>query len=124
VAFALYSRESEKTLSLHFRLNNREIKFLFEEMRQQLMNSSDSIRTQLLMTLVARSKQNPNEFVALAKQDMDSGLVRQIVADLRIEGYVEEQTRGVIRLTQLGFNAHGDKIQSGEKFAWLSAAQG
>jgi hypothetical protein len=70
------------------------------------MNVSDLIRTQLLVALVECSKENPNEFFALRKQDLDSGLVRQIVADLRIEGHVEEQARGVIRLTQLGVTVY------------------
>jgi hypothetical protein len=85
--------------------------------KELVMNSTDAIRTQLLVSLLEHSKENPNEFVALCKQDLDSGLVRQVVADLRIEGYLEEQTRGVIRLTQLGFNAYCNK-----QLAWPSAA--
>jgi hypothetical protein len=77
------------------------------------MNSSDAIRTQLLISLVERSREDPNEFVALCKHDLDSSLVRQIVADLRIEGYLEVQTRGVIRLTQLGFSEYSDKQLAG-----------
>jgi hypothetical protein len=68
------------------------------------MNSSEVIRMRLVVALLEHSKREPNEFIELRKHAVDSSLVRQIIADLRIEGHVEEQMRGVIRLTPLGLD--------------------
>jgi hypothetical protein len=69
---------------------------------------SEIIRMRLVVALLEHSKREPNEFVFLEKHVVDCSMVRQIVADLRIQGHVEEQTRGVIRLTQLGFEVYND----------------
>ena len=72
-----------------------------------MMNSSDDVvRHQILSTLVEGCKNHPGEYLTLDKNEVDSSLVRQVVADLRIEGYIEEETRGVIRLTELGFSVY------------------
>jgi hypothetical protein len=70
------------------------------------MNLSEVIRMRLVVALLEHSKREPNEFIELRKYTVDSSLVRQIIADLRIEGHVEEQMRGVIRLTPLGFEVY------------------
>jgi hypothetical protein len=67
------------------------------------------IREGLLFTLAASYEEDPCRFVSLSKQTMDSSLAREVVAELRNDGYVEEQVRGVIRLTPSGYNLHKNK---------------
>ena len=57
---------------------------------------------ELLLALAECYEHDPSQFVALARQTVDSCFVREIVAGLRNEGYVEERLRGVIRLTARG----------------------
>jgi hypothetical protein len=64
---------------------------------------SELIREGLLVTLAKTYEENPTEFVTLPKQTVDSSIAREAVAELRNEGYVEEQIRGVIRLTPRGY---------------------
>ena len=44
-------------------------------------------------------------FLSLSRQTVDSALAREIVAELRNEGHVEEEVRGTIRLTPRGYRA-------------------
>lgn len=44
-------------------------------------------------------------FLSLSKEAMDSTSAREIVAELRNEGHIEEEVRGTIRLTQRGYRA-------------------
>ena len=67
------------------------------------------IREGLLFTLAASYEEDPYQFVSLSKQTMDSSLAREVVAELRNDGYVEEQVRGVIRLTCSGYDLHKNK---------------
>ncbi len=67
---------------------------------------SELIREDLLVTLAKRYEENPSEFVTLPKQTVDSCIAREAVAELRNEGYVEEQIRGVIRLTHRGYQIY------------------
>lgn len=67
------------------------------------------IREGLLFTLAAAYEENPCRFVTLSKQTVDSSLAREVVAELRNDGYVEEQVRGVIRLTARGYALHKNK---------------
>jgi Mn-dependent DtxR family transcriptional regulator len=39
----------------------------------------------------------------LPKQVVDSSSAREVISDLRNEGYVEERERGVIRFTRRGY---------------------
>jgi|SRR5881398_1225141 hypothetical protein len=71
----------------------------------QLM-SVQNIRDGLMVTLVLRYEQDPNQFIVLSKNTVDSSSARLAVADLRNEGLVEEQVRGVIRLTALGYKKY------------------
>jgi hypothetical protein len=70
---------------------------------------SQSIRDGLLLTLIAEYEEDPLQFLALPKPTVDSSLAREVVAELRNEGYVEEQVRGVIRLTARGYREYGSK---------------
>jgi len=44
--------------------------------------------------------------VTLPKQTVDSSSARLAMAELRNEGYVEEQVRGVVRLTARGYQEY------------------
>lgn len=64
------------------------------------------IRDGLLVALVLRYEQDRDQFVTLSKQTVDSSSTRLAVAELRNEGLVEEQVRGVIRLTPTGYKKY------------------
>jgi len=68
-----------------------------------------SIQTELFVTLVRHYEHDPGEFVKLPQQTVDSSFARVAVAELRNEGYVEEQERGVVRLTLRGYNVFKSK---------------
>ena len=65
-----------------------------------------SIQTELFVTLAHHYEHDPGEFVRLPQQTVDSSFARVAVAELRNEGYVEEQVRGVVRLTLRGYNVY------------------
>ena len=64
------------------------------------------IRDGLLVSLVLRYEQDRDQFVILSKQTVDSSWARLAIAELRNQGLVEEQVRGVIRLTALGYQKY------------------
>ena len=71
-----------------------------------------SVRDKVLMALARRYERNPMAFVVLPLQLMDSPLAREVVAQLRNEGYIEEKLRGTVRLTARGhiaFRATGPR---------------
>jgi hypothetical protein len=59
------------------------------------------VRDGLRFKLAQRYQENPRHFLSLSKQAVDSALAREIVAELRNEGHVEEEVRGTIRLIPL-----------------------
>jgi predicted methyltransferase len=61
------------------------------------------IRDGLLFALAARYKEDPRQFLIVSRQTLDSPVARGVIAELRNEGYVEEQIRGVIRFTSRGY---------------------
>jgi predicted transcriptional regulator len=63
------------------------------------------VRDGLRFKLAQRYQENPRHFLSLSKQAVDSALAREIVAELRNEGHVEEEVRGTIRLTPRGYRA-------------------
>lgn len=63
----------------------------------------ETIQSEILVTLVECYEIDPASFVTLPKQTMDSSVARGAVAELRNEGIVEEQVRGVVRLTPRGY---------------------
>ncbi len=69
----------------------------------------ESIQNELLETLVGCYEQDPSQFVTLPKQTVDSSVAREAVSELRNEGIVEEQVRGVIRLTPRGYSVYRSK---------------
>jgi len=60
----------------------------------------------LLVTLAHSYEEDPCQFVSLPKLILDSSAARMAVAELRNEGYLEEQVRGVVRLTPRGYKAY------------------
>ena len=69
----------------------------------------ESMQTELFVTLAQRYEQDPRAFVRLPQQTVDSSFARMTVAELRNEGYVEEQVRGVVRLTPRGYQVYKSK---------------
>jgi hypothetical protein len=63
------------------------------------------VRDGLRFKLAQRYQENPRHFLSLSKQAVDSALAREIVAELRNEGHVEEEVRGTIRLIPRGYRA-------------------
>jgi hypothetical protein len=60
----------------------------------------------LLIRLAQRYEEDPGQFTHLPQPTVASSVARQTVAELRNEGYVEEEIRGVIRLTERGYKAY------------------
>lgn len=67
------------------------------------MDEGEIIRDGLLLALAEGYEHDPRQFLTLSKRTMDSSVAREVVAELRNEGNVEEQTRGVVRLTASGY---------------------
>jgi len=65
-----------------------------------------NIHDGLLATLALSYEEDPHQFVTLSRQTLDSSSSRLAVSELRNEGLVEEQLRGVIRLTERGYKKY------------------
>ena len=65
----------------------------------------DLVRDGLRFKLAQQYRKDPMYFLSLSKQSVDSAQAREIVAELRNEGHVEEEVRGTIRLTPRGYRA-------------------
>ena len=65
--------------------------------------SEQEIRNELLLLLVSRYEQQREQYMTLSKQTIDCSFARWAIAELRNAGLVEEQVRGVIRLTAVGY---------------------
>ena len=59
----------------------------------------------LRFKLAEQYRENPTGFLSLSKEAIDSVLGREMVAELRNEGHVEEEMRGTIRLTPRGYRS-------------------
>lgn len=68
--------------------------------------SEQEIRNELLLVLVLRYEQERDQYMTLSKQTIDCSSARLAIAELRNEGLVEEQVRGVVRLTALGYRKY------------------
>ena len=71
-----------------------------------------SIRDGLLAALTECYEADTAHFVSLPKHVVDSSSAREIIADLRNDGYIEEQERGVIRFTSRGYERLREHINS------------
>jgi len=63
----------------------------------------EMVQNDLLVTLAHSYEEDPDQFVTVPKLVLDSSLARMAMAELRNDGYLEEQIRGVVRLTALGY---------------------
>jgi hypothetical protein len=63
----------------------------------------EMVQNELLVTLAHCYEEDPDQFVTLPKLILDDSLARLAMAELRNDGYLEEQMRGVVRLTPLGY---------------------
>jgi len=79
------------------------------------------IRDGLLVTLARWYEDDQDRFVTLSKQTLDSSLAREVVAELRNEGYVEEQVRGVVRLTPRGYKLYKNEPLAYSHRNWEAA---
>jgi predicted transcriptional regulator len=65
--------------------------------------SAASIPSDLLCELAQMYERDAAQFLSVPQQQMTSALVREGIAELRNEGYLEEELRGVVRLTARGY---------------------
>jgi hypothetical protein len=63
----------------------------------------EMVQDEMLVTLQHSYEQDPCQYVTVPKPYLDSSLARLAMAELRNEGYLEEQVRGVVRLTPRGY---------------------
>ena len=64
---------------------------------------------ELIDRLAESYEEDPSEFVRLPQPTVASSMARLTVSELRNEGYVEEEVRGVIRLTARGYKEYKRK---------------
>ena len=75
---------------------------------------------ELIDRLAETYEEDPSEFVHLPQRTVASSLARLTVSELRNEGYVEEEVRGVIRLTARGYKVYKRKNSVSPAFkAWI-----
>jgi hypothetical protein len=77
---------------------------------------TESIEDELLVALTRQYEEDPQQFVTLPKMILDCSIAREIVALMRNAGEVEEQVRGVVRLTPRGHKACQSR--------WIQAPEG
>jgi len=66
----------------------------------------ETVEDGVLAALAHSYEDDPDRFVSLPKPMIDSSMARMALAELRNCGYVEEQVRGVVRLTPRGYKAY------------------
>lgn len=74
------------------------------------MPTMAAIENELLLTLAEGFERDSRGFVTLSKETMDCSDARILVADLRNRGYVDEQVRGVVRLTLRGYELFRSRL--------------
>jgi len=79
-------------------------------MTAQLLEKAFS--DELIHRLAESYEEDPSEFVHLSQRTVASSEARQKVSELRNEGYVEEEVRGVIRLTPRGYKEYKRKASA------------
>lgn len=63
----------------------------------------NATRENLILALADCYEEDPRKFIHLSERTLGSAFVRQMVSELRNEGYVDEEVRGVIKLTAKGY---------------------
>jgi len=86
--------------------------------------SEQNIHNGLLGTLVLRYEQDCAQFLVLPKETLDSSFARLAIAELRNLGLIEEQVRGVIRLTALGYRKYRNAAAGFGSAGLFPAAEG
>ena len=66
----------------------------------------ETVGSDLLVALAHSYEEDPGQFVSLPRIVLDSSAARMAVAEMRNEGYLEEQIRGVVRLTPRGYKLY------------------
>ena len=72
-----------------------------------------SIRMDLLAVVARSYEKDFGQFVHFSQLMLEMCPTRNALAELRNEGYVEEQTRGVVRLTPSGYMKYQRQILHG-----------
>jgi hypothetical protein len=72
--------------------------------------TTSMIETELLTTLATNYERDPFGYITLPKNTVDSADARVAIADMRNQGYVDEQVRGVVRLTARGYKACRNRL--------------
>lgn len=62
-----------------------------------------SVRAEILCTLSKQFEQDARQFVSIPQPMMQMCATRAALAELRNDGYIEEQVRGVVRLRPQGY---------------------
>jgi len=75
----------------------------------------NALCSDILVRLAECYEEDPGQFMHLPQPTVASSVARQTVAELRNEGYVEEEVRGVIRLTARGYQAFKKKSSPGRR---------
>ena len=70
---------------------------------------TESVPDELLAELTAQYEQDPRQFVTVPKSMLDCSSARVVIAELRNAGDIEEQVRGVVRLTARGYKLHRNR---------------
>ena len=88
----------------HFTILRQEVGFLHTG--DHLAMNAEVVRQTLLALLIEAYEDNAAGFVTLPRQTLDSSWARIVISELRNSGDVEEQVRGVVRLTTKGYKAN------------------
>jgi hypothetical protein len=62
-----------------------------------------SIPADLLLELARLYESNPRQFLHIPSETMACVAVREAIAELRNNNFLEEEVRGVVRFTRLGY---------------------
>jgi hypothetical protein len=79
--------------------------------------SAASIPTDLLCELAQLYERDTEQFLSVPQQQMTSAFVREGIAELRNAGYLEEELRGVVRLTARGYKMLKRELGPGKNAA-------
>ena len=65
--------------------------------------SAASIPTDLLCELAQMYERDAAQYLHVPQQQMTSAVFRESIAELRNDGYLDEESRGVVRFTARGY---------------------
>jgi hypothetical protein len=70
---------------------------------------TESVQAEFLTALTVQYELDPTQFVIIPKSMLDCSSARVVIAELRNAGEIEEQIRGVVRLTARGYKLHRNR---------------